>query len=255
MCILFLAIDQHPDYPVIICANRDEFYARPTQEAEFWREQPDILAGKDLQAGGSWFGINSSGCFAAITNIRTGIQQFETKRSRGELVTMVLLADSPIDDHWLKENSDEFNPFNLTYGHLNQLRCYNSIQKRQTHLTDGFHSISNGALDDIWPKMAKGARSLERLVAVNKMIDGDELFNILKDKTQAADVELPHTGIPLEWERKLSSIFINSSEYGTRSSSIIIQNKLGAVKFIERCYDDQGNKRGQRDFQLKVSRQ
>ena len=250
MCILFLAINQHPDHPLIICANRDEFYERPTLGAHFWRDKPYLLAGQDLQAGGSWLGVTTEGQFAAITNIRTSIDQSQTKKSRGELVTLALEANSPIDINWLKQNSDEYNPFNLTYGSLSQLHCYNSLFKNQTKLTDGFHAISNGALDDVWPKMAKGERRLEQLVSTNQSINSDELFAILKDKTQAEDSQLPNTGIPLEWERKLSSIFINSPDYGTRSSCLIIQNKSREIEFIELTYDANGEKSEQNNFKL-----
>jgi uncharacterized protein with NRDE domain len=265
MCILFLAINQHPKYPIIICANRDEFYARPTRDARFWPERPYLLAGRDLQAGGSWLGINTQGQFAAITNIRLANkhhsndqsgdkEQSSPKRSRGELVTLALEPNSPIDINWLKQHSDEYSPFNLTYGSLNQLVCYNSLLKQQTTLTSGFHAISNGALDDVWPKMAKGERDLEQVVSSSHSIDSDELFSILKDRTQAEDSELPDTGIPIEWERKLSSIFINSPEYGTRSSCLLLLNKSGTISFTELGYDADGNKSDQRDFELNLPR-
>ncbi len=257
MCILFLAINQHSDYPVIICANRDEFYARPTRAAQFWSEQPELLAGKDLQAGGSWLGINSKGYFAAITNIRTGIKQPQHKKSRGELVTKALQFDTPINAEWLIKHSDQYSPFNLTYGYLNQLSCYNSLQKQQTVLSDGFHAISNGAIDDIWPKMAKGQRQLVELVntsfksSVNSL--SLQLFSILKDNSQAQDSELPDTGIPVEWERKLSSIFINTPKYGTRSSNVIAFDKNKVINFYEREYNEQGKVNNESEFKLSVS--
>jgi len=250
MCILFLAINQHPDHPLIICANRDEFYARPTLGAHFWPNKPHLLAGQDLQAGGSWLGVNTHHQFSAITNIRTGSKQSPTKKSRGELVTLALEPNSFIDINWLKQHSDEYNPFNLIYGSLNQLNCYNSLLKQQTALTSGFHAISNGSLDDIWPKMAKGESHLEKIVSSNQTINSDGLFTILKDSTQAKDSQLPNTGINLEWERKLSSIFISSLEYGTRSSCIILQNKSGEVEFVEQMYDSNANKGEQHSFTL-----
>ncbi len=250
MCILFLAINQHPDHPLIICANRDEFYARPTLGVHFWPTKPHLLAGQDLQAGGSWLGINTLGTFAAITNIRTGNKQSSTKKSRGELVTLALEPNSSVDINWLKKHSDEYNPFNLIYGQLDQLNCFNSLLKQQTALSSGFHAISNGSLDDVWPKMAKGESRLEQIVSSNQTIKIDELLAILKDSTQAEDPLLPNTGIPIEWERKLSSIFINTSEYGTRSSGILLQNKNGEVEFIELTYDTNGNNGEQNSFTL-----
>ncbi|MBV1909744.1 MAG: NRDE family protein [Kangiellaceae bacterium] len=253
MCILFLAINQHPNHPLIICANRDEFYDRPTLGAHFWPEQKHILAGRDLQAGGSWLGINTQGHFAAITNIRTGTKQPTTKKSRGELVTLSLEPNSIVDVNWLVKHSDKYNPFNLIYGPLTELNCFNSLLKQQAKLTTGFHAISNGALDDIWPKMAKGEQRLEQVVSANRTINNDELFAILKDKTQADDSQLPDTGIPLDWERKLSSIFINSPEYGTRSSSVIRQNEIGTVEFVEQTYNANGEKGESTSFTLSKS--
>lgn len=250
MCILFLAINQHIDYPLIICANRDEFYNRPTRDAQFWSDKPHLLAGKDLHAGGSWLGVNTQGAFAAITNIRTNIQNTSFKKSRGELVTMALQPDSIINFDWLKEHSDEYSPFNLTYGSLEQLNCYNSLQKTQARITDGFHAISNGSLDDIWPKMAKGELQLEKLVSLNHTIEREKLFSILKDQTQADDTELPDTGIPREWEKKLSSIFINSTDYGTRSSCLLLQNINGEIEFVERTYDENGAPNTESEFNL-----
>lgn len=252
MCILFLAIKQHPKYPVIICANRDEFHERPTQEAHFWHGKTKILAGKDLKAGGSWLGINSNGSFAAITNIRNGAAQSESKRSRGELVTSALHPNSQINLKWLVQNSDNYNAFNLIYGSLNHLVCYNSALKKQTSLSKGFYAISNGPLEDVWPKMAKGQYNLEQLVETNEEILSDQLFGILKDQSMAPESELPNTGIPHEWEKKLSSIFIQSHDYGTRSSTVIKQNNHGMIDFYERAYGRSGTVRNESKFALEM---
>jgi len=161
MCILFLSIKQHPDYPLIICANRDEFHQRPTERAHFWQQYPHTLAGKDLQAGGSWLGINKAGYFAAITNIRTGNSPEVGKKSRGELVTWALKPNSIINEAWLQQYSQQYNPFNLIYGSLNNLACFNSILNEQTLLTEGIHAISNGSINDVWPKMTHGVGLLD----------------------------------------------------------------------------------------------
>ncbi len=248
MCILFLAIKQHSEYPLLICANRDEFYQRPTSTAHFWSDHPSILGGKDLQAGGSWLGTNKQGYFAAITNIRTGKKPGQDKRSRGELVTLALQQDSPITASWLEEHGELYNPFNLIYGPLEHLACYNSMSKKHITLTDGFHAISNGELDDIWPKMARGEKQLEAIVNLNQSIEPAQLFLILKDQQKAQENLLPNTGVPVEWERLLSSIFINSPEYGTRSSCLILQKNNRSIELIERQYNEQGNTVGQLSF-------
>lgn len=248
MCILFLAINQHSKYPLVICANRDEFYQRPTSAAHFWPEATSILAGKDLQAGGSWLGVNRQGYFAAITNIRSASKPSSGKRSRGELVTMALQSDSIISMSWLKQNGEQYNPFNIVYGPLDKLVCYNSVTKKHISLADGFHAVSNGELDDIWPKMAKGEKQLETIINLEQPIEPEQLFSILKDQQKAADELLPNTGIPFEWERLLSSIFINSPDYGTRSSCLLLLEKNSLVEFIERQYNEQGEVLGQLSF-------
>lgn len=250
MCILFLAINQHSKYPLIICANRDEFYQRPTAAAHFWLDNPSMLAGKDLQAGGSWLGVNRKGIFAAVTNIRTGVNQPLDKRSRGELVTKVLEQKSEITPAWLESNGENYSPFNLVYGPLNNLVCFNSVSKKQVKLIDGFHAVSNGELDDIWPKMARGEKQLESVVKLNQPIESEQLFSILKDQQKAKESLLPDTGVAIEWESLLSSIFINSPEYGTRSSCLILQENDHTFELIERQYNEKGKSVGQKTFQV-----
>jgi len=240
MCILFLAINQDSDYPLIICANRDEFHQRPTQAAHFWPDNSNLLAGKDLEAGGSWLGVNKAGYFAAITNLRTGQPPSENKKSRGDLVMLALQSDSLINKQWLEQYSHQYNPFNLIYGSLHKLFCFNSASGQQTTLSDGFHAISNASMDDVWPKMTKGERGLESLVKSNQKIDKDKLLLLLQDQTKVELGHLPNTGIPVEWEQLLSSIFICSEKYGTRSSSLVLQKEDSSIEFLEVQYDVQG---------------
>ena len=250
MCILFLAIQQHPQYPLIICANRDEFHSRATQSAHCWPPKNEILAGKDLQAGGSWLGCNNKGHFAAITNLRTGTSSQQNMKSRGELVTQALENPQLIDHEWLTLHSDEYSPFNLTYGFQDNLVCFNSVNKQQISLDDGFHAISNGAMDDVWPKMAQGEQQLEALLKSGDSVDVSKLLSILKDQTRPEKEQLPKTGIPDEWEQLLSSIFICSSDYGTRSSSIILQHLDKTVDFTEVEYGINGGLLNQTNFQI-----
>ncbi len=253
MCILFLAINEHPNYPLIICANRDEFYNRPTKAAHFWQQQKGLLAGRDLKAGGTWLGINQQGEFAALTNIRTGIQVDDTKKTRGELVTQFLHRDSKIDLQWLIDNSDQYNPFNLMYGSVKGLSCYNSQSKTLTPLNDGFHSVSNGALDDIWPKMKRGLAMLEEKVSLGGELIHESFLDVLQDKKTANSKLLPKTGIPKDWEQLLSSIFISSPEYGTRSSNILFYNRSGSVQFVEVQYDHDGVINAKNSFEVEIT--
>ena len=247
MCILFIAIKQHPEFPLIVCANRDEFYQRPTLAAHQWRkEENNIIAGKDLKAGGSWLGINPQGYFCAVTNFRKGKSESKDLKSRGELVTNFLISEySQFNrfQEYLANNSDNYGPFNLVYGNLDGLYCYSSENKQNRLLTSGFHSVSNGFIDDYWPKMSSGVKQLQELIAHPCRIDDkDQLLNLLKDNSQAFDDSLPNTGVSYEWEKLLSSIFIAAEDYGTRASTVMMQNNSGETFFIEQSYERLGVK-------------
>ncbi|MCZ4339329.1 NRDE family protein [Shewanella colwelliana] len=252
MCILFVAIEAHPDYPVIICANRDEFHLRPTEPAHFWPPENNLFAGRDLEAGGSWLGINRQGYIAGLTNIRAPELHKPDMRSRGELVVNALSDPASTTVGWLREHGHQYNPFNLLFGHQRELYCYHSISKEVKRLTPGFHAISNGALDDIWPKMAKGTQALEHYLS-HQQPDIDALLAIMTDQTQAQDSELPQTGVALEWERQLSSIYIKHLEYGTRSTSIILQDQQGNISFTEVRYDGKGRNLGKQSFKFSTA--
>lgn len=238
MCILFIAIEQHPDYPVIICANRDEFHQRPTQDMHWWPEQ-NILAGKDLQAGGTWLGLSPEGHFSALTNFRRPASFDKNKRSRGDLVVQALQNDVQQTQQYLAKASSQYNDFNLIFGPLNNLQAFDSVQQKLITLTPGFHSVCNGALDDIWPKMASGLKAIETLVTEN-MLDIETLFALMTNQARAEQQDLPDTGLSGELELLLSSIFIVSPDYGTRSSAIILQSTTGEVSVYEHNYNNQG---------------
>ena len=248
MCILFIAIEQHPDYPVIICANRDEFHQRPAQKMHWWQQQ-NILAGKDLQAGGTWLGLSREGYFSALTNFRRPSSFDQHKRSRGDLVLQALNNDSHKTQQILLQSSQQYNDFNLVFGPLNKLQAFDSVNQKFVTLTPGFHSVSNGALDDIWPKMALGVKNLEDLITANN-IDVEAFFAIMKNQVTAVKSQLPTTGIDSSLELLLSSIFIVSPNYGTRSTAIIMQSSKGTVEVYERNYNPEGKTVNQEKFEL-----
>ncbi len=238
MCILFIAVEQHPDYPVIICANRDEFHQRPTENMHWWPEQ-NILAGKDLQAGGTWLGLSPNGNFSALTNFRRPASFDAKKRSRGDLVVQALATNNASTQQYLTQESKQYNNFNLVFGQLNNLQAFDSVNKQFVTLTPGFHSVCNGPLDDIWPKMASGIKTLEALISV-KTVNIEQLFSVMTNQDIAEEQHLPDTGLSTELELLLSSIFIVSAEYGTRSTAIILENKTGAIEVYERNYNHEG---------------
>lgn len=240
MCILFIAVNQHSAYPLIIAANRDEFFARPTAQSRFWHECPDMLAGRDLQAGGSWMGINRRGQIGALTNIRDPQHNNPLALTRGKLVTDYL-QQSPSAKQYLQtlnRGSEQYNGFNLLFGHWHDLRVFNNSDKQVRRLTPGVYGLSNASLNSPWPKAAKGMKRLTDYCADDHQVESEQLFALLRDDTLAADDDLPQTGVSIEWERKLSSIFIQSPEYGTRSSTLLLVDKRQGVRWQERTFDN-----------------
>jgi len=244
MCILFVAKNVHPDYPLIIAANRDEYFQRPTRPPMWWPEAPHIFAGKDLQAGGTWMGYNTQQQVAAITNVRRLDLQQDQAKSRGEWVPEFLSlpscdSTSMLTDFTkrLKQESHLYNPFNLLYGNTERLMVFNSVSQHSTALEDGVHSISNGMLDDSWPKMQQGIEALHHYIAASELVRPNELFELLMNDQPAPDDKLPNTGVSLRYEKILSSIFIppstlNGALYGTRSSSVLLY-KTGQTQSME----------------------
>jgi len=255
MCILFFAIEQHPKYPVIICANRDEFHQRPTQSMYWWPQnnnQEAILAGKDLQAGGTWLGLNKQGRFSALTNFRQPHLLDPSKKSRGELVLSALAKKNNHIIGELENSADEYNGFNLVFGQLTNLFCFDSVSQKYQSLTAGFHSLCNGALDDIWPKMALGQERLANTICSSKSqaLSIEHLFKLMQNGQQAQQEHLPQTGISPDWEHLLSSIFIVSPEYGTRTTNIITLDNQGNINVYDRSYNALGQCVDKQEFIL-----
>ncbi|HQV53137.1 MAG: NRDE family protein [Flavobacteriales bacterium] len=230
MCLIIVAIGEHPEFPLIIAANRDEFFERPARQAEFWNDAPHILAGKDLRRGGTWLGVTRTERFAALTNFRDLSRPIANGPSRGELVRNALDAD--IDP----TSSEQYDGFNLIYGPMDALRYHNNIDGSDLLLSSGIHGLSNHLLDTPWPKVVSAK------IAVAAAMDGstdllvDRLFSVLGSAERASDSDLPKTGVPLEWERSLSSIFIATNGYGTRCSTVLLVDLHGTVTFEERTH-------------------
>lgn len=237
MCLIVFANNLLKDYKLIFAANRDEFYNRPSEQADFWNDHPDLLAGKDLQAGGTWMGITRKGKFAAITNFRDLKNNRNDAPSRGYLTLDFLVNDVTPEEYYngLKSDLKDYNGFNLILGDTNQLYYFSNKTTGLQKLEPGIHGISNALLDTPWPKVEKSKMQLKRLIEY-QTIHPWEVLNILDDTSPAKDEELPDTGVGVELERILSSIFIKSEKYGTRSSTIVTVDKHNKVKFVEKTY-------------------
>ncbi|MEJ2105466.1 MAG: NRDE family protein [Ignavibacteriaceae bacterium] len=237
MCLIVFANNTLKDYKLIFAANRDEFYDRPSEQADFWKDHPDLLAGKDLQAGGTWLGITKEGRFAAITNFRDLKNHRNDAPSRGKLTLDFLVSDINPEKYYnrLKPELNNYNGFNLILGYVDELFYFSNKTDGLKKLEPGIHGISNAILDTPWPKVEKSKRQLKHLIE-QQNIHPWEILNLLDDTSPAKDEELPDTGVGLELERMLSSIFIKSEKYGTRSSTIITVDRNKHVKFVEKTY-------------------
>lgn len=242
MCLLLFSFNKHPDYSLILAANRDEFFERPTDVAAFWDDYPSILAGRDRCKSGSWMGVNKEGRIAAVTNYREPTQNKPNAISRGALVSDYLKGKESAEDYMqnVMAQRHAYDEFNLLIGDKESLLFFCSIEDTCQALTPGLYGISNGKLDSPWPKVEKGKAALENIIQANVKPEPENLFELLADKTIAADKELPSTGVSLEWERRLSPLFVHSKDYGTRSSTVLLIDKQGKVFFSERSFDKEG---------------
>lgn len=239
MCIISFHLQDHPKYKFILAANRDEFYERPTKEAQFWEDHPTILAGRDLEAMGTWLGVTKQGRFAALTNYRDPTKERDKKQSRGEIVTSFLLDDCAEIDFLndLKERKEEYNGFNLLVSSsFDDVYYYGNQQANIVKVSNGTHSVSNHLLNTPWPKVNKIRDMLAQYVTNNEEINPAVLFAQLQDNELFSDHLLPDTGVGLSLERKLSPIFIKTDNYGTRSSTVLLVSHENEVTFIERTF-------------------
>lgn len=241
MCLILVAWRCHPEHKLLVAANRDEFYHRPAASIHFWDDAPQILAGRDLEQGGSWLGITRSGRFAALTNIRNPSAP-QGSRSRGFLVRDFLAGDhTPADFHaQLQPTLSTYSPFNLLLGDGESLHYSNSHGDWRT-LQPGVYGLSNGELDSPWPKVLSGKQQLLSLLTGE--IDVEALFDLLADRQPAPEDELPDTGIDRVLEKRLSSRFIHFEGYGTRCSTLVLQTHRNRISLWERGFDQHGTVR------------
>ena len=240
MCVIFFAYDQHPKHPLIVLANRDEFYNRPTAAAARWEDHPHVTAGRDLVAGGTWLGVTDGGRFAAVTNYRDPYS-LTGSLSRGRLVSDFLIGDETPENHIerVAQNAHRYAGFNLIAGEINgdrsDLFYFSNRGDGVKKLEPEIYGLSNHLLNTAWPKVSTGIRRFTNIVEQPEISKAD-CFALLADETIAEDAELPDTGIGLTHERVLSSIFIRTPGYGTRSSTTVIFNNDSGVDLEERVF-------------------
>ena len=244
MCLLLLALDAHPCYRLVLAANRDEFYDRPTAAAAFWNEWPELLAGRDLRDGGTWLGITRKGRLAAITNYRDPSSVKEDAPSRGELVRGFLLSAENPETYLarLSKKAHHYNGFNLVIGAEGRYFWFSNRNGPPQKLCPGIYGICNHLLDTPWPKVTAGKARLKELLS--ETLNPESVFQMLSNRYIPPDDHLPDTGVGLEWERSLGAIFVERPGYGTRSSTLLTIDQNNHVTFVEKTHDTSQSSEG-----------
>ena len=243
MCLILFSIDTSKEFKLTLAANRDEYYDRPTRPMAFWEDTPDILAGRDLKALGTWFGISKTGRFAALTNYRDLSLIKPNAPSRGEIIPRALAFKGSLRTFLenLHEKAHRYSGFNLLAGDAKgPFFWYSNQDGRVLKVPAGVHGLSNHLLDTPWPKVAKGIKNLHSIIkkenADKKTAPDEAFFDLLSDQTRPDDHLLPETGVGLEWEKILSPLFVSSRIYGTRSSTLMRIDATGTIRVKERTY-------------------
>lgn len=250
-----MAIGVHPSYKLILASNRDEYYSRPSSPAEFWKDRPDILAGRDQKADGTWLGITRTGRLGALTNYRDPASLQEDAPSRGDLVDRFLRGTlQPLEYiERLTHEADTYNGFNLIVGEKERLFWYSNRGNGFRELTPGIYGLSNSLLDTPWPKVVRGKKAMERILSKKVETELPAFFEILSDRQVPEDKLLPDTGVGIEWERTLAPLFILSPDYGTRASTVVLIDKWDRVTFTEKTFGPDARQLSQtkREFRIK----
>jgi uncharacterized protein with NRDE domain len=253
MCLIVFAYKSHPKYKFIFAANRDEFYNRPSEQADYWKDNSELLAGKDLQAGGTWMGITKQGRFAAVTNYRDLKNIKENAPSRG-MLTLDFLNDNISAKKYyknIKPSLQDYNGFNLILGSVDELFYFSTKTHGIKKLDPGIYGLSNATLNTDWPKVKK-SRDVLSVLLKNDEIHPWELLSILNDTRKAKEEDLPDTGIGMEWEKILSSIFIQSPKYGTRCSTAVVVDIDNNFRLAEKTFFGNQGAFSNKDFSFTI---
>lgn len=257
MCLINFNIGTHKKYKMIIAANRDESYERPTSQIAWWDDHKNIFGGRDLKANGTWLAVTKSGKIGALTNIRNAREMNKiADKSRGELIVNYLDSDLFAEDYLtqLKEEAADYAGYNLLLGNTDQLFYMNNYQYDISEITAGTHGVSNEYLNSPWPKVLIGKDELDKVLTKDD-IDIESLFSLLRHEEESTDSEVQNTGVDFELEKKLSPLFINipDIEYGTRCSSVILVDQEDNITFIERTFY-KGQQTGERKETIVVKK-
>ncbi len=244
MCLIVIAFQVDTGYRLIVSANRDEFHSRPTQDAGWWPDQPDILGGRDLQAGGTWLAVHRSGRFAAVTNYRDAHPSRTGLRSRGHLVTEFLKSDASPEDYLLSIRGPDYSGFNLLLSDGASLAYLSNRDDCTRELASGIYGLSNATLDTSWEKVERSKNSLQTLITENA-VNETSLMRLLGDREKGPVKEVRSERLPFATAHAITAPFIVLPDYGTRCSTVVMAKSDDRWSFLERRFDAGGNKTGE----------
>ncbi|HEX8297719.1 MAG TPA: NRDE family protein [Rubricoccaceae bacterium] len=241
MCVLFFALGVHPGYALVLAGNRDEAHARPTAPLALWPDAPEVAAGRDLEAGGTWLGVTRTGRWATVTNVRDPGSVRPDARSRGALVSDFLRGTDSPETYAQRVQAERgvYNGFNLLVGQGAEAWLASTRRTAAEPLAPGIYGLSNDTLDTPWPKLVRGRDAFAEALRADDLVPSD-LLPFLHDETLAADASLPDTGVGVELERVLSPLFIRGARYGTRASTALMISDAGAGRIAEHTWGPDG---------------
>lgn len=239
MCLIVFAWKIDPDYPLILVANRDEYHQRPTQSLHRWRDNPDVVAGRDLQAGGTWLGAGPSGRVAAVTNYREERPERQGKQSRGELVTDFLLGTDSPENYSRSIDSSRYAGFSLLTSDADNICYFSNRGDAAMQLSPGIYGLSNASLDTPWPKLLKTREAFRSIIAAGAANEST-LMRVLADRETSSAVEVEQGALPFALARAITASFIVTPEYGTRCTTVVLRDHAGKTNISERRFDASG---------------
>lgn len=249
MCLVVFAWKVHPEYRLVVAANRDEFHQRPARELHWWPDYPDLLAGRDLQAGGSWLAVSKPGRFATVTNYREQLSQRPGLRSRGEIVSNFVSGNAPVETFVASLAGDNYAGFSLLAADREELWYVSNQGDTALRLSPGVYGLSNATLDTPWTKLVRTRDTLRALVNADA-IDETALFRMMADRTPAANADVDAGSLPFALARTLTAPHIVSADYGTRCCTTLTWSQAEEIRVSERRFDAAGNSSGDSRFRF-----
>ncbi|NND71750.1 MAG: NRDE family protein [Rhodothermales bacterium] len=241
MCVAVIAFHAVPGHPLVIVSNRDEFHGRESARAHVWDDDPTVIAGRDLEKGGTWLGTTVTGRVALITNYRE-LDDTEYRKSRGHLVSDFLMSSHSASDYAEKsfDHGSDYAGYNLLLFDGESLAYVSNRSTKIEYPDQGVYGLSNHLLETPWPKVLRSKTAVSKYLEDNQALPVEDLIGTMRDTTIAPDEKLPSTGVPIELERALSSVFISGDRYGTRCTTVVSIGNEGQISLTEQTYRPNG---------------